>query len=109
MISFTPFLINPALKTIEKIETFSNENDASIKDQFERVLGHWCTECIKNIGVRNHFILKKYYAPKDEGVFFINGKEIEGKAIILANNKRSVINPSVSLERLQQLIKFTQD
>lgn len=107
---FTSYLVNPETKTIEEIETVHESNDASIRDQFERIFGTFAFTIEKNIGIRRHFIAKEVY-PYRQKSFNINGITIEGKGILLAwfknlDNMKETRNPFISLEKFKTLVTF---
>lgn len=110
MLDFTSYLVNPETKTIEEIETKHESNDASIRDQFERIFGTYAFTIEKNIGIRRHFIAKEVY-PYRQKSFNINGITIEGKGILLAwfkniDNRKETRNPFISLEKFKTLVTF---
>lgn len=110
MFDFTSYLVNPETKTIEVIETVHESNDASIRDQFERIFGTYAFTIEKNIGIRRHFIARELY-PFNQKSFNINGITIEGKGILLAcfkniDNRKETRNPFISLEKFKTLVTF---
>lgn len=110
MLDFTSYLVNPETKTIEEIETVHEYNDASIRDQFERIFGTFAFTIEKHIGIKKHFIARKWNA-SCEPSFNINGITINGKGILLAwfknfDNMKETRNPFISLEKFKTLVTF---
>ena len=110
MLDFTSYLVNPETKTIEEIETVHESNDASIRDQFERIFGTFAFTIEKHIGIKKHFIAREMYAYSKPS-FNINGITINGKGILLAwfknfDNMKETRNPFIRLEKFKTLVTF---
>lgn len=111
MIDFEPYLINPETRTIERIKTFYNgKTDCSIRDQFLRAIDAKQGETLHNIGIPKH-VLYVVWDRTDKHYFQIAGHMQSGKALVLAwerdeYGKKSVVNPSVDIERLKRAVSF---
>ena len=111
-LSYKSILINPDTKTIEYITTEHQPTDASVRDQFDRVIP-WFEKI--NIGIRKHFaIVESSFTPlnmRGKASFTIGDKTITGKAIILESFKneygqRDFRDPSVTIDKLKQIVNF---